>query len=160
MKDNREKIKIIKEITEKIFSLGGFEALIDVAEDTENRLFKVEISPSEKENAGILIGYHGENLSSLQLILGVIVSKKIGEWTRVAVNIGDYRQKREEVLRRMALSAAWKVKFSGEPVFLPPLSSLERRMIHLALADHVDVVSESEGEGESRRVVVKPRKSG
>lgn len=150
-------IKITKEIAEKILSLLGIEVKIEVEEDKENKAVKIQIETSEP---GILIGYHGETLSSLQMLLGIIVSKKVGEWTRIVVNIGDYRERREEVLERMALSAAQKAKFSGEPVILPPLSAQDRRVIHLTLSGHPDVTSESEGEGESRRLVVKPRKAG
>jgi spoIIIJ-associated protein len=149
-----DKIKITKEISEKLLKLIGLEAKVVVAEDKENQAIKVDVDTAEP---GILIGYHGETLSSLQLLLGIMVSRKAGEWLRVLVNIGDYRQKREEVLKNMALSAAQKAKFSGEPVSLPPLSGSERRIIHLTLADNPSVETQSEGEGEERRVIVKPR---
>jgi len=149
-----DKIKITKEISEKLLKLIGLEAKVVVAEDKENQAIKVDVDTAEQ---GILIGYHGETLSSLQLLLGIMVSRKAGEWLRVLVNIGDYRQKREEVLKNMALSAAQKAKFSGEPVSLPPLSGSERRIIHLTLADNPSVETQSEGEGEERRVIVKPR---
>ncbi|MFZ5365815.1 MAG: protein jag [Patescibacteria group bacterium] len=150
-------LKITKDLTEKLIKLLGIEAKIEVEEDKENEAIKVQV---ETKDSGILIGYHGETISSLQLILGIMVSKKIGEWVRVIVNIGDYWERREETLRRMALTAAQRAKFSSEPVVLPPLSSGERRIIHLVLAGHPDVISESEGEGKDRRLVVKPRKTG
>lgn len=149
-----DKIKATKEITEELLKLLLLEAKVEVNEDQENKAISVAI---DTEEPGILIGYHGETLSSLQLMLGIMVSKKINEWVRVVVNVGDYREKREEVLKRMALSAAQKAKFSQEPVTLPPLSGNERRIIHLALTDNPDVITESEGEGEERRVVVKPK---
>lgn len=149
-----DKIKATKEITEELLKLLLLEAKVEVSEDQENKAINVAI---DTEEPGILIGYHGETLSSLQLMLGIMVSKKINEWVRVVVNVGDYREKREEVLKRMALSAAQKAKFSQEPVTLPPLSGNERRIIHLALTDNPDVITESEGEGEERRVVVKPK---
>lgn len=150
-------IKTAEEVTTELLKLLEIEAKIKVEEDKENKAIKIQIETSDP---GILIGYHGETLSSLQMLLGIIVSKKVGEWTRIVVNIGDYRQRREEVLERMALSAAQKAKFSGEPVILPPLSAQDRRVIHLTLSGHPDVTSESEGEGESRRLIVKPRKTG
>lgn len=154
-KIDADALKITKDLTKELLRLLGIEAKTEVEEDKENKAIKIQI---ETPDSGILIGYHGETLSSLQLILGIMVSKKIGEWTRTIVNIGDYRQKREETLRRMALSAAQKAKFSNEPVILPPLTAQERRIIHLTLSGHPDVISESEGEGEGRRVVVKPKK--
>lgn len=149
-----EKTKTTKEITEELLKLMQVSAQVEVSQDKENEALNINL---QTEEPGILIGYHGETLSSLQLILGIMISKKLNEWVRVAVNIGDYREKREEVLKRMALSAAQKAKFSQSPVTLPPLSGSERRIIHLALSDNPDVVTESEGEGQDRRVVVKPR---
>ena len=149
-----DKIKATKEVTEELLKLLLLEVKVEVGEDKENKAISVAI---ETEEPGILIGYHGETLSSLQLMLGIMVSKKINEWVRVVVNVGDYREKREEVLKRMALSAAQKAKFSQEPVTLPPLSGNERRIIHLVLTDNPDVTTESEGEGDERRVVVKPK---
>jgi spoIIIJ-associated protein len=154
MEKNKEKLNIVENTTKKLLDLFGVEAKIEEIKEEDN-IITVQI---ETKEPGILIGYHGGTLFSLQLILELIVSKKIGEWTKVVVNIGDYRQKREEILKKMALSFTQKVLFSGEPVVLPPLSPQDRRVIHLFLRDHPDVFSESEGEGENRRLVIKPRR--
>lgn len=150
-------LKIIKAIVERLLSFLKLEATIDVLEDKENEAVRVQIETSQP---GILIGYHGETLAALQLILGIMVNQKIDKWIKIIVNVGDYRQKREEVLKRMALSAAQRVHFSGEPVVLLSLSAFERRIIHLALADHLEVETSSEGEGKERRLVIRPRQSG
>lgn len=149
-----KKLEFIKKTTEKLLKLLKVEAMVGVLEDKENEAVRIEL---ETEEPGILIGYHGETLSSLQIILGAIFWKKFGEWQRILVNVGDYRQKREEILRRMALLAAQKVRFSGESTALPPMPANERRIVHLALAEEKDIITESEGEGKFRRVVVKPR---
>lgn len=148
--------KKVLEITEQVLKLLKVEAKVDVALDEENQAIKIQIDPEEP---GILIGFHGETLSSLQLLLGIMVSRKIGEWVRVLVNIGDYRQKREEVLRHIGLNAAQKVRFSGEPVVLLDLSASDRRIVHMALSEYDDIVTESEGEGKDRRLVIKPRRT-
>ncbi|MGB9706475.1 MAG: protein jag [Microgenomates group bacterium] len=111
----------------------------------------------QTDNPGILIGYHGQTLFALQLILSLIAYRRIGEWTKIVVDVGDYRQRREETLKRMAFSVAQKVKFSHQEQELPPMSGAERRIIHLALSDDPEVETESRGEGKERRVVVKPR---
>ena len=111
----------------------------------------------ETEESGLLIGFHGETLSSFQLILGLIAYKKLGEWVRVVVEVGDYRARREEQLRQMAESYAAQVLTTGQPIALPPLPPIERRIIHLALQERADVETVSEGEGNFRRVVVKPK---
>ncbi len=109
------------------------------------------------DDSAALIGHHGENILSLQLILRLIIYNKTGKWLKINLNVNDWREKREEYLKNMASNLAQKVKFSGREVFLPLLSSSERRIIHLYLADHPDVITVSEGEGDQRRLIIKPR---
>lgn len=113
----------------------------------------------DTEESGLLIGFHGETLSSFQLILGLMVYKKTGTWTKILVEVGDYREKRAEQLTAMAQSYAAQAVSTGQPVYLPPLSPSERRVVHLALQERTDVETESVGEGNQRRVVVKPKAS-
>lgn len=150
----KDELKAIKKTTEKLLELLGIEAKAEVSENKENEAIKVQI---ETPDPGTLIGFHGQSLNALQLVLGLIVNKKLGEWQRVIINIGDYREKRAEQLEILALNTAQKVKFSGQPSWIPNLSSFERRLVHLTLANHPDVVTESEGEGNYRRLIVKPR---
>lgn len=150
-----KRLETVKKEAEELFDLLGVEAKIEVSEDKENEAVAVQIESSEP---GVIIGRHGETISSLQLLLGAIVSRRLGEWTRVLVNVGDWRQTREETLKRMAASAAQKAHFSGEEVSLPPLSPAERRVIHLYLGENPEVTTQSEGEGNLRRVIVKPVK--
>lgn len=149
------KLDKIQKITEELLGLLKIEAEVKVEEVAEDQTIKVSL---ETPDPGILIGFHGEAISALQLIIGMIAHKEFGDWQRVLVNVGDYLERREEVLRRMALSAAQKAKFSHEEVVLPSLSSAERRIIHMVLADHEDIISESQGEGRDRRLVIKPAK--
>ncbi len=153
-KTSTKPIKTVEGEAKKLLDLIKVKAKIEVSEDKENEAVAVQLTTEEP---GILIGYHGETLSAFQLILSLIVNKKLEEWTRILVNVNDYRQKREESLRMMAMNAAQKVKFSNEPVVLTNLSPSERRIIHLALADHPDVVSVSEGQEQERKLVIKPR---
>ncbi len=150
----KKALSVIRGVAEKLLDLMEIKADIEVTEDKENQAVLIQI---ETETPGILIGYHGETLSSFQLILGIMANRQLKEWTRILVNVGDYRQKREEVLKRIALSAAQRAHFSGAPVTLADLSSAERRIIHLVLADHEEVESYSEGEGRDRRLIIKPR---
>lgn len=153
-KMKKANLVIIDKMVDKFLKLSQTEAESSVSWDGENEAVRVQL---ETADPGVLIGYHGRNLSSLQLILGVMVSQKIGQRVRVIVNVGDYREKREEVLQKMALSAAQKVHFSGEPVALDSLTAQERRIIHLVLSENSEVETSSEGEGRERRLVIKPR---
>lgn len=146
--------KIVLEITEELLKLLEVKAKVKAEKDAEGA-WQVEI---ESEETGILIGYHGETLSSLQLLIGLMVYKKLGEWQRVMINVGDYRQKREAQLIRMAQSAAQRVRFSGQAVSLPFLNSGERRLIHLFLKEDEGVETLSEGEGRERHLVIRPKK--
>jgi spoIIIJ-associated protein len=148
-------VKIVEEEVKKLLGLMKVKVEIEVGEDKENEAIAVQLTTEEP---GILIGYHGEGLAAFQLILSLIVNKKFDQWTRILVNVNDYRQKREESLKMVALNAAQKVKFSDEAVVLTNLSPAERRIVHLTLTDHPDVESVSEGQGNERRLVIKPKK--
>lgn len=106
------------------------------------------------QDGGVLIGYHGDIITALQLILGLILYKKQGSWTRLVVNINDYRQKRSEDLKKTADDTVKRVKFSSQPIALFNLNPYERRIIHLYLKDHPDVNTDSEGQGKNRRLIV------
>lgn len=147
-----EKKQLITEFTQKLLDLMGVSAQIQTEE--KDGVFNVNLKTDEP---GILIGYHGETLTSLQLILQMMTYKKLNEWVRIIVDIADYREKRKESLERMALSIAQKVKFSGQEQSLPPMSAFERRIIHIALSTDAEVETESQGEGADRRVIIKPK---
>lgn len=152
--DERELLEATtKEVLDK---LGFANANISIERDEENRLnVQVDVPPEE---SGMLIGFHGETLASLQLLLSQIIYKKLGEWRTVILNVGDYRQKRQLSLESMALNAAQRVKLTGQAVMLPYLSSSERRLIHLSLSQDPQVETFSQGEGRDRRLVISPKK--
>lgn len=148
------KTDLIKELTESLLHQLLIEAKIEVVEDEENGVFKVSL---ETEDSGFLIGYHGETIQALQLILSLMVYQKLGSWEKLLVDVGNYREQREEQLKKLAFNIAQKVKFSGEQQSIPNLSAPERRLIHLALADHPEVTTISEGEGEDRKLIIRPK---
>ena len=150
----KEELAKTKLQAENLISELGVAAEVKVEWDKELNILSFQL---ESENAASLIGFHGETLQSIQLILSLVIHKVIGRWIRVLVNVGDYRQKREEQLKKLALNLAMKVKFSGEVQTVPNLSASERRIIHLALTDHPDVITQSEGEGRERELVIKPK---
>ncbi len=107
------------------------------------------------DNLGELIGHHGQTLEAIQTILGLLSSKESDERYRVVVDINDYREKREEYLKSLALRALDQVRESGQDMELEPMKPYERRVVHMTLQGEKDVVTESMGEGESRRIVIK-----
>lgn len=147
-----DKNSIIKETVEELLHHLGIEAAVGVSYGEDDN-FKIDLSG---QDLGVLIGFHGETLSSLQLILNLMIYKKLGEWTRVLVDIEGYRQEREEKLTELARQTADRVRFLQTPVTLSPMPSFERRLVHIALQDDDGVATESVGEKWERRVVVKP----
>ena len=111
------------------------------------------------DKLGFLIGYRGETLDSLQYLVSLIVNKDHNKpYKRVVLDTENYRQKREETLKRVAEKAAYKVKMSKRPYKLEPMNPYERRIIHSALQDDKDVTTYSEGEEPYRRIVIDIKK--
>lgn len=132
----------------------GIDATVEVNTD-ETDAYRVHIS---SEETGLLIGYHGKTLESFQMLLSMIIAKQMSS-VKVYVNINDYREKREESLMYLAQRAAERVIESGRPVELTHLSPAERRVVHLTLSGEDRVETESEGEGERRILIVKPKET-
>lgn len=108
------------------------------------------------ENPQIFIGQKGENLLSIQSLLNKMVKKTFGEDIFLSLDINNYKKRREEYLREIAQNIADDVALTQTEKSLPPMSSYERRIIHLELAQRKDVITESIGEEPDRKVIVKP----
>lgn len=117
----------------------------------------VELGLEVGEEAGILIGYHGEGLMALQTILSLILYRRTGKWQPVRVDIDGYLKRRQEQLYQLAEEAAERVLTKGKSETLPYLSGNERRIVHKYLGDNQQVTTESLGEGRERRLVISPK---
>jgi spoIIIJ-associated protein len=109
------------------------------------------------DDLGILIGRRGETLSSLQYLVNLIVSKKVGRRTRLVVDVEGYRERRLQSLIGLAQRVAERVHATGQSIPLEAMPAYERRIIHLTLADNPYVETQSTGEEELRKVVVLPK---
>ena len=147
-----------REILEELLRHMGLEAEVAVQSGDTSKL-DVRGQEHEKESLGALIGRKGERLSALQHLVNLMLSRRLGEWTRVLVDVEDYRGRRERQLREIAMRAAERVKESGKMLQLEPMPALERRWIHLALREHPDVATQSIGEEPHRRVVILRRQT-
>jgi len=105
---------------------------------------------------GKIIGRGGRTLAALEYVTNAVVNRDEGRGVRVNVDVGGYKRRRDERLRESAFNAAARVRKSGHEVEMEPMSAAERRVVHMALAEEPDVMTESSGEGPNRRVVVKP----
>jgi spoIIIJ-associated protein len=145
--------EIVKDFVDEIIKKIGLQAETKVKEADQT----IEVS-IKGENMGALIGYHGETLESLQLILSLMLNKKEnGEWKRIVVDIGNWRSERQEALKEMIGRAVSELKNSQlEQVALPAMSSSQRRLAHLIVSeDFPEIVSQSEGEEPNRRVILR-----
>ena len=145
-----------REILEEVMRHLGFDVQVETAVGDTSRL-NVVAEGDEKEALGALIGRKGERLSALQHLVNLMLSRRMGGWTRVLVDVEDYRGRRERQLRDIATRAAARVAETGKMLQLDPMPALERRWVHIALRDHADVVTQSVGEEPNRRIVVLPR---
>jgi spoIIIJ-associated protein len=145
-----------KRILETVMGHLGFDATVEVAAGETSRL-NVVAQGDDREALGALIGRKGERLSALQHLVNLMLSKEMGSWTRVLVDVEDYRGRRERQLRELADRAAARVMETGKMLQLEPMPALERRWIHLTLRDHEGVATQSIGEEPNRRVVLVPR---
>lgn len=146
-----------KAILEELMDHLGFDVDVSIETGETNRLNVVGADDEEHEALGALIGRKGERLSALQHIVNLMLSRKMGEWTRVLVDVEGYRGRREQQLREIALRAAEKVAETGKMLQLEPMPALERRWVHLALRGYAGVSTQSIGEEPNRRIVVIPR---
>jgi spoIIIJ-associated protein len=145
-----------KRILETLMGHLGFDATVEVAAGETSRL-NVVAQGDDRDSLGALIGRKGERLSALQHLVNLMLSKEMGSWTRVLVDVEDYRGRRERQLRELADRAAARVMETGKMLQLEPMPALERRWIHLTLRDHSGVATQSIGEEPNRRVVLVPR---
>jgi spoIIIJ-associated protein len=107
---------------------------------------------------GKIIGRDGRTLQALEYITNTVLNRGEGGNTRVNIDVGGYKRRRDDRLIDIAQKVAERVRETGQPFNFKPMSAAERRVIHMQFADDPELMSESEGEGRERRVVVKLRK--
>jgi len=152
-KKAKSKLEVVESVAGELLELMGVTVKPDVFEDKKNEA--IVVSLKTEDEAGLLIGRHGQTIESLQAAIGMLVKEKTGDWIRVIVNVGDWREKQEEYLKSLAVSAAERAKTTGEDQPLYNLTPSQRRVIHVALSEEPGIVTESIGEGEERYLVVK-----
>lgn len=128
----------------------GVKADVYVTENNEDSLYLHIIG----DTLGVLIGRRGETLDALQYLTSLQVNKGREGYIRVTLDTENYRAKREDSLRRLALRMANRAQKTGRRVVLEPMNPYERRVLHTALQNHPAVTTHSEGEEPNRRVVI------
>ncbi len=113
----------------------------------------------EGDDLGILIGRRGQTLVCLQYLVRLMVAHQVKAWMPIVIDVEGYKQRRYEAVQALAWRMAEQVKTKGVPSKLEPMPANERRIVHLSLADHPDVTTQSTGVGEVRRVVISLKES-
>jgi spoIIIJ-associated protein len=140
-----------KGVLEELLRLMEVPGSVEIATGGETARLNVRGS-----DLGVLIGRRGEKLASLQHIVNLIVAKKEGEYHRIAVDVENYRGRREEQLRDVADRAAKRVLQTGKIIQLEPMPAIERRIVHMALVENPKVRTQSVGVEPNRRIVILP----
>lgn len=147
--------QIIKSITEEILNKIGFECEVEVINlsGDEN---KFVCNIKTQKDANFIIGQNGENLQALQHIVRLLVRKKTDENIKFILDVNSYKKDQESSVIELAKTLAKQVAIEKKAVIMRPMSAYNRRLVHMFLADNEDVVTESTGDENERRVIIKP----
>jgi spoIIIJ-associated protein len=155
--NNPEIEKKLKEITEELISKMGFSAEVELKKtgkgEGEREMRTLNI---KTEDSNFLIGQYGANLQSLQHIARILIRKKIEEKIDFIIDVNSYRAERSDSIIKLARNLAEEAIREKKAVVLRPMAPYERRIVHLELDKNEKIRTESIGEGEDRRVVIKP----
>jgi spoIIIJ-associated protein len=149
--NERGALEEAKGVLEEMLRLMSVPATVEILMGSETSKLNVR-----GEDLGVLIGRRGEKLASLQHLVNLIVAKREGQHLRIAVDVENYRGRREDQLRDVADRAAKRVAQSGKIIQLEAMPALERRIVHLALIENPNVRTQSVGVEPNRRIVVLP----
>lgn len=144
----------IEELAKNLCALIGINASVMVNEKDDS---SYEVDLETDSEAGLLIGFRGENINAIQTVLGMMVKSVNNEWIRIVVNVGDYRQKEEQKLVDLADQAAQRALETKTEQPLYNLTATQRRVVHMHLSMRKDITTESEGVEQERYLVVKPK---
>lgn len=154
--ENKAVEEEIKNIVQEMVDKMGFPAEVEMEKVSSEEGQETIICNIKTEESNFLIGQYGVNLQSLQHIARLLVRKKIDDKVNFTVDVNSYRQEKNNSLEKMAREAAEQALRETRAIMMRPMSSYERRVVHMELSKNSQVKTESIGEGEDRKVVVKP----
>ncbi len=151
--DNEEALKQLAIYLVEITNQMDAPATVTMSHEDHLIVFQLDT-----EKQGLLIGKHGKMLNAIQYLAQVFIHRAAKNKLSIVVNVGNYREKRQAILQRLAERTAEKVDRTGRPIFLEPMPAFERKQIHAALSKKDYVKTHSEGEEPYRYLVVEPAK--
>jgi spoIIIJ-associated protein len=143
-----------REVLEEMLEHMGIYADVNILEGADHTI----ILDITGQDLGVLIGRRGSTLAALQFIVNLILGKRFQYRSKVMVDVEGYRVRREKSLTDLAHRMADRVRSSGQMVTLEAMAPAERRIVHLALQDDPEVMTQSIGEGEGRKVTIQRRR--
>ncbi|MEG0288216.1 MAG: RNA-binding cell elongation regulator Jag/EloR [Carnobacterium sp.] len=151
--NNEEAVQLVSDYLADVAQQMGAAATVDVEKSRNQVTFHIHT-----EKAGLVIGKHGKTLNALQSLAQVLLYHHAPTKLTAIVNVGDYRERREAVLKQLANRTAERVVRTNLPVFLEPMPAFERKQIHFYLSKNKQVATHSEGNEPHRYLVVEPVK--
>jgi spoIIIJ-associated protein len=149
-----EEVDLAKQLMAELLERIGVKAEVEGVLNEED--LDLEIKGDQE---GILIGRHGRTLDSLQFLINRMVNKRLKRPVRIVLDINDYRKRKAENLRRMAIRVGEKAKERGRSLTIGPFNAHDRRLIHIALKEDPSVRTESLGEGKLKKITIVPTMS-
>ena len=153
-------VRLAKGIVDRLLTHMGISATSTIGKPAPDSpdTHTIEV---EGDDSGLLIGRRGETLRAFQFVLNLMLARQGTEGQgRVVLDVERYKERRARTLRDLALRAAERVASSGRSITLEPMPANERRTIHVSLAGHPRVTTESTGDGDTRQVSIMPRRGG
>jgi len=141
---------VVKDFLEPLFDKLGIEADMEIT--MEEGLINIRLTG---DDVGIIIGRRGETLDALQYLLSLVINRHTRDYTRVILDVADYRKKRAETLQRLARRVAERVSRTRKNITLEAMNPYERRIIHSSLQEFPNVNTQSVGEEPNRKVVIR-----
>jgi len=149
-------LKIIKKSIEDLVKKMGFKAKTELIaedkDDQENLTYNIKT----EDHSDFLIGQYGANLQALQHIARLIIRKKTDNMIKFTLDVNSYRRQKNKLIIEQAVSVAQKVIKEKKAVIMRPMTPYERRLVHMELASKDHITTDSIGEGESRKVIIRP----
>lgn len=147
----QETLQVIESTAKELLSRIGLEGNVRVSQNEEGS-FAVDVTCPDPQ---LYIGEKGQTMAEILYVLKALLRKKLGEAVYINLDINDYRKNKEHYVRELARTTADEVSLLKTPRELPPMTPSERRLVHLELQERSDIATESVGEGQERRVVVR-----
>lgn len=144
-------VEIGKEFLQQVLESMG-KTDVNIACTQEDFLYKFDLTGTD---LGALIGKHGQTLDALQYLTNLAANRHAkADRARIVLNVGDYRERREETLCELAQRLANKARKTRRKIVLEPMNRHERKIIHMALQDYTDIITYSDGVEPYRKIVI------